>query len=331
MSNVTEPCCVCGDTNSTACREIAYPEYGLPDNFCLRRCNKCGLLFNFPRIDDCSLGDLYDKNYYFFNRPDAPEFARVAPTYARTVALVAGNFELGGKPRCLLDVGCGRGYFPAILKRLGWEAHAVEISPEAADYARSRLGLSKVFVGTIEQFSKTQTLQFPLVTAIDVIEHVPSPRTFVESLSSVVAPGGILVIDTPNADAFNIGIERSSWIGFNPFHIFLFNRKNLARILEDYGFAVETAFSYSNSKSNLRRRIRSIAIGALKSLGVIGAASRVFFARRSRQSDAPLDVSIAATLGSIREGPTYFQTQDAEGPLASALLGDNIVLIARKS
>src|SRR5690349_12823049 len=110
-----EPCCVCGQTRSLLVQETTYPEHGYPGSFCLRKCSSCGLLFNSPRLDNHELAQLYGKNYYFFNRSDATELARIPPMYARSVALVADEFKDGG--RVSLDIGSGRGYFPAVLKR----------------------------------------------------------------------------------------------------------------------------------------------------------------------------------------------------------------------
>jgi SAM-dependent methyltransferase len=195
-----EPCCICGQTRSLLVQEATYPEHGYPGSFCLRKCSECGLLFNSPRLDDAELGQLYGRNYYFFNRPDASELQRIVPMYARTIALVADKVAA----KVTLDVGCGRGYLPAVLSKLGWDARGVEISREASQYARRRFGLQHIFTGTIEQYiASPDARSFPLVTAIDVIEHVPAPDAFVASLARVVDRNGLLIIDTPNAGAHN--------------------------------------------------------------------------------------------------------------------------------
>ena len=190
-----EPCCICRSTRSELAWETSYPEHAYPGSFQLRRCGGCGLLFNSPRLDPEELGKLYGRSYYFFNRPDAREFDRAVPMYRRSVALIADQIA----EKRSLDIGGGRGYLPALLKQLGWSSKSVEISQNASDYARQKFDLD-VFTGTIEQYAAAPEREtFPLVTAIDVIEHVPDPVAFVTAAASVVQSGGRLIIDTPNA------------------------------------------------------------------------------------------------------------------------------------
>jgi 2-polyprenyl-3-methyl-5-hydroxy-6-metoxy-1,4-benzoquinol methylase len=238
----------------------------------MRQCGSCGLLFNSPRLDDRELAQLYGRNYYFFSRSDARELSRIVPMYQRTVGLVANDTA----EKRSLDVGCGRGYLPAVLRALGWDAHGVELSPEAADHARSRFGCD-VSAGTIEQYAASErSATFPLVSAIDVIEHVPSPRSFVAAISHVVETDGHIILDTPNAAARNIETRGLQWGGFNPFHIFLFTIENLSSLLEQHGMVVERSFSYNNQAVN--RSLRDRATHTLKRLGLIRPAARMYFA-----------------------------------------------------
>jgi SAM-dependent methyltransferase len=326
-----QPCCICGRVDSELAWETTYPEHGYPGGFSLRKCRGCGLLFNSPRLDPRELGQLYGRSYYFFNRPDAPEFDRAAPMYRRTVALVDDQIA----EKRSLDIGGGRGYFPALLKKLGWNAHAVEISTEAATYARDKFGLD-VFTGTIEQYSTSEQKQlFPLVTAIDVIEHVPDPDGFIAAAVAVLAPGGLLIVDTPNAAAKNIRIEGITWKGFNPFHIYLFNPDNLAKLLENHGLTVEKRFSYGNIRSDREPQtlFNRLAIQARLNLpGVIlGPAAKAYFAlRRLGASDGKVEDNLTRAAAAAQSPGTYMDSADAKEELAEPLTGDNMILIAKK-
>jgi 2-polyprenyl-3-methyl-5-hydroxy-6-metoxy-1,4-benzoquinol methylase len=328
-----QPCPVCGQTASRVFHEAAYPEHGYPAAFIMRLCDGCGLLFNSPRLDLDELGGLYGRNYYFFRRRDSREFARIVPMYRRTVGLIDSN---GLEKRCL-DIGCGRGYFPAILKRLAWDACGVEISPEAAGYARSKFALD-VFTGTIEQYARSaQARQFPLVTAIDVIEHVPAPVDFIAAAAGAVAPGGMLIIDTPNGAAHNIAVKGVAWKGFNPFHIYLFSIENLASMLAAHGMRVEQSFSYGNwpldEYEPAGAKLRDAAIHGLRKVGLLAPAVKAYFGvkKLARPGADDATSSIDSAIARITSRPSYAATRDSTGPLAAGCTGDNIVVIARKS
>ena len=231
----------------------------------MRRCTGCGLLFNSPRLDDAALAKLYGSNYYFFMRRDARELPRIVHMYQRTIALVAGDVHI----KRSMDIGCGRGYLPAVLRGLDWDVRGVEISIDAAEYAEQRFGL-EVFCGTIEQYvQSSQRETFPLVTAIDVLEHVPAPGSFIAAAAQIVEPGGWLIIDTPNGAARNIEVKSVAWKGFNPFHVYLFNTTNLSSLLTQHGSEVTHAFSYGNEPAEhepLRLKLAPWGGAAIKAL-----------------------------------------------------------------
>jgi 2-polyprenyl-3-methyl-5-hydroxy-6-metoxy-1,4-benzoquinol methylase len=320
-----QPCPICATTRSEHYHDAAYPEQQYPGLFTLRKCAECGLLFNSPRLDGKELGELYGSNYYFFLRDDAKEFDRIVKMYQRTVALIAGEVP----EKRSIDIGCGRGYFPAALRALGWNATGVEISDSASATARKTLGMD-VFTGTVEQYAASSSAKpFPLVTAIDVIEHVPSPDAFVAAIAKITAPGGQVIIDTPNALAHNIGVKGKSWWGFNPFHIYFFSIENLTRLLARHGLRVERSFSYHNSVTPLTARDRFIAI--LKKAGLAGLSAKAYFALK-KQMIRPADPSplIERAADRIRREQDFNQTQDATAPLAASKTGDNIIVIARR-
>jgi len=45
--------------------------------------------------------------------------------------------------------------------------------------------------------------QFDLVTSLEVIEHVADPGAFLKALASRLAPGGLLILSTPNATGWS--------------------------------------------------------------------------------------------------------------------------------
>ena len=105
--------------------------------------------------------------------------------------------------RTALDVGCGAGLLAEPLARLGARLTGLDASPElvavAREHARSG-GLEIDYrAGELGDLDE----QFDLITCMEVIEHVADPAAFIEALAKRLAPGGLLVISTPNATGWS--------------------------------------------------------------------------------------------------------------------------------
>ncbi|QNM82445.1 bifunctional 2-polyprenyl-6-hydroxyphenol methylase/3-demethylubiquinol 3-O-methyltransferase UbiG [Sphingomonas sabuli] len=114
--------------------------------------------------------------------------------------------EQGLKPlagRTALDVGCGAGLLAEPLARLGATVTAIDAAPgliAAAQLHARGQGLDVDYrVSTVEALDG----QYDLVTSMEVIEHVADPRAFVAALERRLAPGGLLILSTPNATGWS--------------------------------------------------------------------------------------------------------------------------------
>jgi 2-polyprenyl-6-hydroxyphenyl methylase/3-demethylubiquinone-9 3-methyltransferase len=101
--------------------------------------------------------------------------------------------------RSALDVGCGAGLLAEPLARLGATVTAIDAAAELIDVARDHAAKSGLQIayraGGVEELDGL----FDLVTAMEVIEHVADAAAFVEALAARLAPGGLLILSTPNA------------------------------------------------------------------------------------------------------------------------------------
>ena len=102
-----------------------------------------------------------------------------------------------------LDVGCGAGLLAEPLARLGAKVTAVDAAPELIEVAKAHAegqGLAIDYRATgVEEVGG----KFDLVTAMEVVEHVADPQQFIDSLAARIAPGGLMILSTPNRTAWS--------------------------------------------------------------------------------------------------------------------------------
>jgi SAM-dependent methyltransferase len=76
----------------------------------------------------------------------------------------------------------------------------VEIDDQAVAFARDELGLRSILQADVQAVVEHEAGPFDLVLGRHVIEHLREPDSFVANLANLTAPGGVLVLETPNAD-----------------------------------------------------------------------------------------------------------------------------------
>ncbi|MEG3145664.1 bifunctional 2-polyprenyl-6-hydroxyphenol methylase/3-demethylubiquinol 3-O-methyltransferase UbiG [Sphingomonas sp. RT2P30] len=103
-----------------------------------------------------------------------------------------------------LDVGCGAGLLCEPLARLGAAVTGIDAAAENIAAALAHAALSGLKIdyrtGGIEALAGET---FDLVTSLEVIEHVATPAAFVAGLAAALAPGGLLILSTPNRTALS--------------------------------------------------------------------------------------------------------------------------------
>lgn len=223
------------------CRNDDFTDFHPLGNSTIVRCNKCGLFYLNPQLEEEDLKKLYDMTYFAsedsavsgYDNYDADE-ENIIRTSHKKLKRIEHYYPNKGK---LIDVGCATGIFPHVASLRGWEAFGVEYSDFAAEQARKKYNL-QVTTGTIHDIDFPDGY-FDCITMWDLIEHVKDPRSDLEKAYSLLKVGGILAVMTPNAESLISKIWGKKWLLWNRTdHLFFFGPSTFNRLLREVGFEI---------------------------------------------------------------------------------------------
>jgi len=295
-------CPLCAAPDATvlcAERDLAL---GVPGRFPLSRCERCGLLYQNPRVRRDQLDRRYPADYPPHARdPDLGRVLRhrsagVRRLLARRLGyahLDPGRVGLADRLRVrlrrrkilknfppwigggrLLDVGCATGRFLQQMAAVGWHPSGIEFDPEAA--AKARTVTADVTVGDPAELSLPPA-SFDLVTAFHVVEHLPDPAAALRNMLGWLAPGGLLIVEVPNVGGWGGTLFGRYWSGLDfPRHLIHFTPVTMRALVERCGGRVVDEWHWSKP----RWIIRSVRFwlqarpGAAARLALAGLDSR---------------------------------------------------------
>lgn len=132
-----------------------------------------------------------------------------------------------------LDVGCGRGALLETLLGAGYSrARGVDASPEQVGMAATRAG--QVQCADAREYLAAHRGRFDVISAIDLVEHFDRTELFefTDLLYAALKPGGLLLLQTPNAASPFFGSVRYGDLT----HELAFSPPSLAGLLTLSGF-----------------------------------------------------------------------------------------------
>lgn len=231
---MAEVCQVCG-------RETSRPA-GTVDgryrrrSFALRQCTSCWYAWIADPWTDFAA--IYDEKYYDgrgadplvdyafeLDHPDQTirqyEWRGILQVVSQLLRVDAGTEWL--------DFGCGNGGLirharaQGLTRAVGYETGWI------ADRAR-QVGVPIL----TEQELETSENRFDLVTAIEVVEHIPEPIAFLRTLGRLLKPGGMLFLTTGNARPYRDRLPQWRYV-VPEIHVSFFEPSTLAAAMTQAG------------------------------------------------------------------------------------------------
>jgi SAM-dependent methyltransferase len=115
--------------------------------------------------------------------------------------------------RDVVDLACGEGYGTDVLSRTARSVVGVDANPEAHEHAR--LKYTRPGVRFARELVETYEEPADAIVFLQTIEHVQNPGEILDRLRSLLRPGGVAYVTTPNVLTLAPDGRKSG----NPWHV----------------------------------------------------------------------------------------------------------------
>ncbi len=156
--------------------------------------------------------------------------------YMKPIALAISKVF---RPKCVLDIGCAKGFLVKAFQKIGIEAFGVDISKYAISNSPSLIR-DRLYILDIE----TQPQPFPdnyfdLACAIEVFEHLKEFNFVLKEIARVLKSGGYVILATPTRK-----IKKDQDIT----HINIHNKNFWIKLMKKNKFILDTQLTHQLNK-----------------------------------------------------------------------------------
>ncbi|MCC6424071.1 MAG: methyltransferase domain-containing protein [Phycisphaerales bacterium] len=186
--------CWCGNQDLTAFSDL------------YRLCARCQTLVTriTPAQDDPHIHnddqDFYGREYWFKHQVRDLGFLNInararVDLPERCVHWMRTLLKYKLPPGRALELGCAHGGFVAMMKRAGFDASGLELSPWVVEFAKKTFDIP-MLLGPLED-QKIAHASHDVIALMDVLEHLPNPQQTMGKALELLKEDGILLIQTP--------------------------------------------------------------------------------------------------------------------------------------
>jgi len=221
-SEIHRACAVCGNADHGAFR-IRYQK----PTFSVWRCLRCGFLFIPPEYRKAV-------DYTEYKSADVAKQVAKADLWMKTERnrLRYEAIRRDHPSGSVLDIGCGFGHFLLTGLELGYRVRGVEMCRANAAFVNAQFDIP-VWQGDFLEYPETE--RYDVITLWDTLEHMDRPDRVVSKAARLLAPGGTLVIQVPQADSFFARLLGERWWAVGLDHASYFSSKTLPLLCARHG------------------------------------------------------------------------------------------------
>jgi SAM-dependent methyltransferase len=193
-------------------------------------CAQCGNVFRKAFPESIELERVHSEVYSKQAMVSAPEMESPRIALENHAKFLRKRFPAA---KTVLDYGAGTGIFAQILQTYGFSVHGVEFSHEARKIALEQRGF--VFAESLQNLPLGS--KFDLITLVEVIEHLPNPKTTLGDLHAFATSVGKIYLTTPNRKGLSCLVRGANWReARKKYHLSLFDSTVLSTLLLTTGW-----------------------------------------------------------------------------------------------
>lgn len=239
MPETLSTCPLCKDSRSQIFDQREFRGYQVIN----RLCSNCGLVYQSPRMTSPELDLFYQSEYrQLYQGSESPSNKDLMVQEARAANEVSflQDSRVEKIERCL-DIGCSSGLFLEKIRDV-YRCQVIGVEPGATyrSYAHQR-GLE--VYESLDTVKVAGHSEFDLVSMIHVLEHIPSPVSYLKELrKNFLSPGGKILVEVPNLYAHDC---------FEVAHLTSFSHHSLVQVMKMAGFIPISFLHHGQPRSKL--------------------------------------------------------------------------------
>jgi SAM-dependent methyltransferase len=200
----------------------------------LVRCTRCGLVYYPRHLSGREAEDPYAESYFkeeeyldYFGDRSTHEV-----NFRRRVRQLGKWLPAGSR---VFEIGSNYGFFLNVARDL-WQVRGCDVAPDPCRFAAADLGLNvqcadflrlDLAVGEVDTFCLW-----------DIIERIDKLEEYVDRMSRLTNPGGLIALTTFDIDSWLARRQGSHWRLINPIHLWYFSAPTIRRMFNRFGFDV---------------------------------------------------------------------------------------------